>query len=78
MAGCCSGGGGTSSWTGTLAAQEGYQHQTFKDKNKRLYDFSIEISPGNSRRKSKTWLGSRMSIGVGGCDDNSTGRLLGR
>ena len=58
--------------------QEGYQHQTFKDKNKRLYDFSIEISPGNSRRKSETWLGSRMSIGVGGCDDNSTGRLLGR
>ena len=48
------------------------------DKNKRLYDFSIEISPGNSRRKSETWLGSRMSIGVGGCDDNSTGRLLGR
>ena len=40
------------------------------DKNKQLFDFAIDISPGNSRRKSETWLGSRMSIGVGGCDDN--------
>ena len=37
-------------------------------------DFAIEVSPGNSRRKSETWLGSRMSIGVGGCDDKGTGR----
>ena len=44
------------------------------DKNKQLFDFAIDMSPGNSRRKSETWLGSRMSIGVGGCGDNGTGR----
>ena len=41
---------------------------------KQVTFFAIEISPGNSRRKSETWLGSRISIGVGGCDDNGTGR----
>ena len=39
------------------------------DKNKQLFDFAIEISPGNSRRKSETWLGCRMSIGVGEMTD---------